>query len=126
MCPPGEINFFYSINGKAFVWDGKKKIDLPNEMSTDQLGQLRKLSIEVPKVNYLKGIIENQEYITDPYVTSMLCVPRPVPEDAIDIVLPWNFKNSVFAPYKPDNDAILNKCFEFDWCCSKISSFLKQ
>ena len=56
----------------------------------------------------------------------MLCVPRPVPDDEIDIILPWNFKNSVFAPYKPDNDAILNKCFEFDWQCSKIPTMLKQ
>lgn len=49
MCPPGAINFFYSINGKAFIWDGKKKIDLPtHDLTKDQISQLRKLSIEVP------------------------------------------------------------------------------
>lgn len=56
----------------------------------------------------------------------MVCIPRPPPDDKVDVILPWNFKNSVFAPYKPDDDYILNKCFEFDWNCSKIPSMLKN
>lgn len=32
MVPPGKINYFYSINGKAFVNDGKKQIPLPEEL----------------------------------------------------------------------------------------------
>jgi hypothetical protein len=45
----------------------------------------------------------------------MICIPRPLPDDEIDLILPWNFKKSVFYPYKEDTDALLNKCFEFDW-----------
>ena len=56
----------------------------------------------------------------------MECIPRPPPADEVDIVLPWNFKNSVFAPYKPDDDDILNQCFEFDWDHSKIGKILKD
>jgi len=74
----------------------------------------------------MKGIIENKEFINEPFLQNMVCIPRPSPDDKIDIILPWNFKNSVFAPYKPDDDYILNKCFEFDWNCSKIQSLLKN
>lgn len=100
MVPPGDVNFFYSVNGKAFTKEGKKTMPLPSELTKDQTDQLRKLNIEVPKVNYMKEIVENKEFITEPYVTNMLCIPRPPPDDEIDIILPWNFKNSVFAPYK--------------------------
>lgn len=39
---------------------------------------------------------------------------------------PWDFKKSVFAPYYPDSDTLLNSCFEFDWECSKISKVIKD
>ena len=74
----------------------------------------------------MRNIIEKQDYITDYYLANMECVPRPMPDDEIDVILPWNFANSVFAPYKPDNDALLNKCFEFDWEHSKIKSMVKD
>lgn len=32
MVMPGNINYFYSINGKAFVHDGKKQISLPEDL----------------------------------------------------------------------------------------------
>lgn len=28
---------------------------------------------------------------------------------------PWKFETSFFAPFKLDSDAVLNKCFDFDW-----------
>ena len=31
-----------------------------------------------------------------------------------------------FAPYVPDNETILNNCFEFDWECSKITKIVKS
>lgn len=35
MCPPGAINFFYSVNGKAFISNGKKTLDLPSDLTTE-------------------------------------------------------------------------------------------
>lgn len=37
MVPPGKINYFYSINGKAFINDGKKQIPIPEELHPEQL-----------------------------------------------------------------------------------------
>jgi hypothetical protein len=48
----------------------------------------------------------------------MQCIPRPLPvflAGREKLKTPWDFFKSVFKDYKPDTDAILNDCFEFDW-----------
>ena len=39
---------------------------------------------------------------------------------------PWDFKKSVFYPYQPDSEALLNSCFEFDFETSKITKVIKD
>ena len=44
--------------------------------------------------------------------------PEPEPE--------WNFKDSIFYGYIPDSDALLQKCFEYDWSFCKIPKIIKN
>ena len=58
----------------------------------------------------------------------MRCVPRPPPKEykaREKIKTPWDFFKSVFRDYKPDTQAILDECFEFDWASSKIEKIVK-
>jgi hypothetical protein len=59
----------------------------------------------------------------------MNCWPRPSPKalgNRIKIRTPWNFNFSVFKPYKPDNEGLLNSCFEIDWNRTKINRLIKD
>ena len=38
----------------------------------------------------------------------------------------WSFENSFFAGYKNDNEAIMYKCFEFDWKSGVFDRILKN
>lgn len=45
-------------------------------------------------------------------------MPRPAPKKVRGLTrvkTPWDFSKSVFKDYIPDNEAMLTKCFEFDW-----------
>ena len=56
-------------------------------------------------------------------------MPRPPPKrlTKLDrIKTPWDFFKSVFKDYKPDNEVLLDACFEFDWECSKIPKIIKS
>lgn len=58
----------------------------------------------------------------------MKCIPRPPPKNLLGrekLKTPWDFFKSVFRDYKPDNDILLDECFEFDWSCSKIEKIVK-
>ena len=53
--------------------------------------------------------------------------PRPKPRiPGKAIKPPWDFNKSIFASYKPDNEELLNECFEMDWKNSKMLKLLKK
>lgn len=39
---------------------------------------------------------------------------------------PWDFKKSIFRDYIPDNEALLTRCFEYDWSNSKLTKIIKD
>lgn len=84
--------------------------------------------LNVPKTNIIENVIQTQQLITQTYMTSMACIPRPPPKNLKGrekLKTPWDFFKSVFRDYKPDNEALLNDCFEFDWASSKIEKIIK-
>ena len=38
---------------------------------------------------------------------------------------PFTVKKTVFAQFKQDTEDLTDKCFEFDWQCSKIDKLIK-
>jgi len=82
-------------------------------------------TVKVPKTNYIERIKQNQEFLDR---EAFNCVPRP-PEKSLKqkerLKTPWDFFKSVFKDYKPDNELLLAKCFEFDHSCSKLDKIVK-
>ena len=56
-------------------------------------------------------------------------IPRPPPKKIRGLrreKTPWDIKKSVFKDYVADHEALLTKCFEFDWSNSKIHKIIKD
>ena len=56
-------------------------------------------------------------------------MPRPPPKAVKKkerLKTPWDFFNSVFKNYKPDNNKLIAQCFEYDWSCCKIPKLIKN
>ena len=71
----------------------------------------------LPALNVMYNVKHNQHSYDREYLSQMEIKPRTVKRlGARDhIRTPWIFSQSVFANYKPDNQKILDKCFEVDW-----------
>ena len=88
---------------------------------------LRELKVE--KTNIIENIVHNGQPLTETYLTSMKVLPRPPPyilQGMLRPDTPWDFFNSVFKEYIPDNDRLLNDCFETDWAQTKIVKFVRD
>mmetsp|Transcript_26785 Transcript_26785/g.25810 ORF Transcript_26785/g.25810 Transcript_26785/m.25810 type:complete len:162 (-) Transcript_26785:686-1171(-) len=85
--------------------------------------------IEIPGTNILENIIQTREIITNTFTEDLSVMPRPPPKKIKGLrreKTPWDVRNSVFKDYVPDNEAMLTKCFDLDWSCSKIPKFIKD
>jgi len=59
----------------------------------------------------------------------MRCVPRAPPvilEGRESLKTPWDFYKSVFKTYKPDNQKLLDDCFETDWPYTKCEKIVRN
>ena len=51
--------------------------------------------------------------------------PRPAPPQAAKVKRPkWTFETSIFAKYKEDTEATLDKAFEIDWGYGKVGHYI--
>ena len=85
--------------------------------------------IEVPNTDMIQNVIQTRELITKTYLEDLTVLPRAPPRKVKGLQrskTPWDFNKSVFKDYLADNEAILNKCFEYDWSNSKISKIVKD
>ena len=93
-------------------------------------GEDRKVTIHVPKLNYIEGDVElfkNTLKSDDLY--NLKGLPRA--EAVVDVVeerpkSPWTFAKSFFNNYQADTDDLMAQCFDFDWQSSKIEKIAKQ
>ena len=65
------------------------------------------------------------------YTPNITLIPRTrdpiyVPPEAIEEKIPWKFGISLFAQFNLDSEALLGKCFEFDWNCLRKPRKLKD
>ena len=52
--------------------------------------------------------------------------PKVYTPDAVVLKRIWSIPISLFKDYKSDNEYILNKCFELDWSCTRITRLIKD
>lgn len=67
--------------------------------------------------------------ITPNLLQSLVVFPRAEPKELKGLArlkTPWDFMNSVFAKYRPDNAKILNECFFFDWDHCRAEKIIKD
>jgi hypothetical protein len=82
------------------------------------------LSSKIEEVNKI-NISVNHDIINEFFQISVAhCFPR-MKDGKFDKVTtkvkpPWSIPISIFKDYKVDNDALLHKCFEYDWSCCKL------
>jgi hypothetical protein len=123
MLPPGEVTYYYTINGEPTIQLTDQHV---NSIETEK--GLKLLKLKVPKTNIIDNVIQTSAVLTKTYLTSMACVPRPLPRNLKGrekLKTPWDFTKSVFKDYKADTLAKLDECFEFDWESSKIPRIIK-
>lgn len=116
MVPPGDLKFYFTVNNIKML---SNNLEITDSSPLDHL--------EVPKTNVIQNIIQKDQLITQTYLTSLKAIPRPKgrkPKPRPKT--PWDVSRSVFRTYQDDTEHLLNKCFEFDWACSKITRFIRQ
>lgn len=92
-------------------------------------GENNKITIHVPRLNYIEGDIElfkNTLKSDDLY--NLKGLPRAEP--VVDAVeerpkSPWTFAKSFFSSYPADTEELMASCFDFDWASSKIEKISK-
>lgn len=123
MVPPGQVKFYFTLGDEEVVL-AQDKPSVEEAEYDDDIKQL-----DVPHTNILQNIIQKKELISKTIIADMNCQPRPPPKSLkknARLKTPWDFFKSVFKDYKPDNDKIRAKCFEFDWECSKLPKIIKD
>lgn len=128
MCPPGRVDYFYTIGTEPSLANDKRKRILPRVLVKDiELYANCTVEVKLSQINTLHNIkgmdllqVENK--------------PQTLPRNPRRAYLPlyvtkkrqWSIPISVFKDYKFDNDEHLAKCFEFDWSCSRILKVVKD
>ena len=126
--PPGRVEFFFTeINSckieheyETFAKRYERNFVFQDGVSNDV------------KINLMAGFnSDNDKFevctIKNPFLTK----PRSKVYRYLNMFgqmerVEWNFNMSIFREFKPDNERILDDCFEFDWRHSKISNFVKS
>ena len=99
MVPPGDLKFYFTVNGVEM---------LSNEMKVRDADEFDKIT--VPKTNIIENIIQSDQLITQTYLTNLKAIPRPKrrgqrprPKS------PWNISKSVFRNYQDDTEILVNR-----------------
>lgn len=85
-------------------------------------------TLVIPKTNIIDNIIQTRQIVTKTFLTSLQCVPRPLPKVVPKkkrAKTPWSLPISLFATYKVDDEELLKQCFENDWSRCKIPKIIK-
>jgi hypothetical protein len=88
------------------------------------IGEQNKVTVSVPKVNYLDDELEvHKTTLKIDDLKILKGLPRASP--IVDIEderpkSPWSFNKSIFATYTIDNEETLLNCFDFDWYSGKL------
>lgn len=133
MLPPGEVNYYYSIDEdepetrKLVVNDQELNTDVANLLHGAHPGS-RLSNLKVTRVNVIQNIIQFNQPLTEAHLASVGCIPRAIPVVLKGRALQkdaWDFFKSVFKDYKPDSAKLLENCFEIDWENTKCEKIIK-
>lgn len=72
MLPPGEVYYYFSIDGKA---QQPKPVEGERQAQDPETQLMR---VEVPKMNMIENIVQSKAVVSNTYIQEELnCIPRP-------------------------------------------------
>jgi hypothetical protein len=122
MCPPGPIQYFFTHDGAVKLAKDKPAKALPAPLTKSFVFYgTRAVGITVLEVNYLDNLVA-------PSLLDTAVMPRPLPKTYIPALKKreWSLSQSLFRDYKFDTEELLDKCFEFDWSCTRLPRIVKD
>ena len=131
MVPPMPIQYYFSVNGVP-----RYRVDTDSESASPikfpGLKIVKDKGESIPwRVNVSPPGSQNRMQIDLGYLDKISCKPRPNIYEPKVFIEPepkpqWTQENSVFKKYMVDNTKIFEKCFDYDWECSRIPNMIKQ
>ena len=135
MCPPGEVNYFFTANNKPVLDYGINSKELTEELVINyddevEDGVFDKVQVELKQLGSL--INETNEEVLSKDFTKQIryCIPRPakVFEEKVRVKTPWKFETSwwyVCNRYLFDGESKehIKMCFENDF---NLCNFIKD
>lgn len=124
MLPPKEIKYFFSSDGVSTAANDQMQTLLPTEFNENIVFYDKvATNIKIQTVNVIE--VEPSTALED-YSFMTKCKPRQRRRfRAAETIDRWTIPKSLFKDYKFDNEKFLDRCFEFDWECSRILRVVK-
>lgn len=124
MCPPGAIRYFFTHDGKVRLALDKLKKKLSTTLNFSFIFYgTEPVPIKVTEVNLLHNTPTStlQDH-------NQIVIPRPLPKIYVPTLKKrdWKYENSLFRDYRIDTDELLDKCFEYDWSCTRLPRIVKD
>lgn len=120
MCPPGTIRYFFTHDGIVRLAQDKPKRSLHTVLNRSYVFYgTEPVSVRLTEANFIHNIPAPISLGID---NSIAVLPRPPPKAYLPITKPheWAISGSLFRDYRFDSDDLLDKCFEFDWTCTRL------
>ena len=145
MVPPTRVSYFFVVNGQP-----RTAADQTMESPFPESTEARAFAYKIKTDSMRKAIFPDEKALAlrnfvhcpPPSIVNLKSFPaatlsdwekprkprKPIEIKAKGKETAWTLKNSVFAGYKDETDALMEKCFETDWMRtrSKMRRFIKD
>ncbi|CAI2369640.1 unnamed protein product [Moneuplotes crassus] len=131
MVPALNVYFYFSVNELPQIRTDIKSI-ASDLHKVPKLKEIEKRNATMPwKINTMLCGPQNQIVIDYDLLESLNCLPRPKKFKAkkkkkSKIKPQFEITKSVFKKYQNEGSKLMERCFEFDWKCSKIGKVIKS
>lgn len=146
MLPPSmsSVQVIFQLNDKMKVSDdmNTRKLQAPKttrlhsckdfkvaEGTTEEFAKVNVVSVGLNAMEkFLKGKGAPLVILEDPSARDeIMVVPRMLPDEQKQVKPrnPWIWEKSCFAGYCLDSDEAEQRCFDFDWSCTKLCTFVR-
>ncbi|CAD8069790.1 unnamed protein product [Paramecium sonneborni] len=141
MCPPNyKVTYFFSNPVLGIQTTAKNQL-ITQTPSDDPLYQTKQsflyngdILIEGNRMGFVNEIFtEDKQSIMDRYFAKIFSKPREEQKtfDLTKFLTKrekqfWSYELSIFKNYQPDNEEVIDECFEYDYGSSKINKIIKD
>ncbi|CAD8208269.1 unnamed protein product [Paramecium pentaurelia] len=140
MCPPNQkILYFFSNPILGIQTTAKNQMIMPTPINdpiaegTQEFLYNGDILIEGNKMSFVNEVFtEGKHTVVDKYVPKIFSKPREE-ERTYDLTQYmnkkqtfWSYEISIFKNYQPDNEELIDECFEYDFQSSKINRIVRD